>query len=360
MYRYKIKEKRYNSLFERFTEKTIKVVTLAQEEAAIAKHSKLYPEHLLLGIFQEGSGISARFLRAAGIKIEQLRERVNEIIAIRSNNSVEVISFSPAVKKVLKEAWDEAKSLGANYISPEHLFLSLLNDDNTCIIKLLEEFDVDINRIRHSLIKIIERKSISKSHPEGVLKPLLVDDFDIFSIFEESESSEIMDIARNELNNSKYEVLGTEHILLAMLRKKDSQLSKLLENLGISYEIFQEKLNCFDSRNQEYNNNECLFTPKAFLAINSAFELAKELGAANIKPEHILLGILREKGGIAYKILSDIGIDTDNLYTNIVRPIEKQKPITLSIIRLAKEEARRIGHKVVGTEQILLGILDEG
>ena len=346
-------------MFERFTEKAIKVVTLSQEEAGIAKHSKLYPEHLLLGILREGSGISAKFLRVAGLSIEELREKVKESLVIPSKDASNEISFSSEVKQVLREAWDKAKSLGANYISPEHLLLSLLNHNNTSIIKLLEGFDIDVNRIKDSVARIVERKSKTQPHPEGVAKPLasLSPNFDIQSIFKENQSSEVMNTAKHELGNSPYELLGTEHLLLALLNNKDSQIYKLLENSGITYENFVEKLKSFTSRADEYNN-ECLFTPKALYAINSAFELAKELGYACIQPEHILLGILREKGGIAYKIVND-AIDPDELYSSIIKPIEKQKPITLTIIRLAKEEARRLGHNIVGTEQILLGILGE-
>ena len=55
-----------------------------------------------------------------------------------------------------------------------------------------------------------------------------------------------------------------------------------------------------------------------------------------------------------------MGINTESLYDKVVSPIEKQKPVTLTILRLAKEESRRLGHNVVGTEQILLGLLGEG
>ena len=169
----------------------------------------------------------------------------------------------------------------------------------------------------------------------------------------------LLHLAASKLENTGYEALGTEQIFQAILDNKDSDLCKILEQEGVSAEEFANRLSQVESRSAEYDN-EVLFTPKSFIAINSAYEIAKELGSASITPDHILLGILREKSGLAYKILKEMGVNTSKLYDTIVRPIEKQKPVTLTIIKLAKEEARRLGYNVVGTELILLGILGEG
>ena len=72
------------------------------------------------------------------------------------------------------------------------------------------------------------------------------------------------------------------------------------------------------------------------------------------------MGILKEKRGTACQVLESMGVNIESLFEKVSKPIEKQKPVTLTVIRLAKEEARRLGHNVLGTEQILLGILGEG
>ena len=350
-------------MFERFTEKAIKVVTLSQEEAYDARHSRLCPEHILLGILKEGSGISARFLRAAGLKTETLRDRINEIMAARHNEIVssEVLHFSSAVKRVLKEAWDKAQLLGANYITPEHLFLALLCEDNSSIISLLEEFNIDIERIRESVTRVAGRKEKSSYHPEEKLSSFIPKYYAIPSIFEEADSIQIMNSAKEKLSQSPYENLGTEHLFLALLENKDSYLYTLLENEGLTPQNFMEKLNFINTREDEYNyKDNCQFTPKAYFAIDSAYDIAKELGSSTIKPEHILLGILKEKKGLACRILNEMGINGENIYNKIISPIEKQKPVTLTIIKLAKEEATRLERNKVGTELILLGIMGEG
>lgn len=350
-------------MFERFTEKAIRVVTYSQEEAVQLKHSSLQPEHILIGILKEGTGIAARFLRASGLTLDILREKVNSILSLNpKGNFKDVLLFSPSVKIVLKEALTESKAFGANFISPDHLFLSLLNKENN-IYALLVDLDVDVERVKSSVIRVIEKKEKTAKHPEDSTKTYsFVPRYyaEIPSIFEEQESSQIMNLAREKLVNTNFEVIGTEQILMAILENNIPGLSEILDNEGITYDKFLENLNSLSSRNEEYDKEECLFTPRAFFAINSAYELAKELGFTTIKPEHILLGILKEKRGIAYKILGEMGVNTDSLRKKVFTPIEKQKPVTLTIIRLAREEARRLQHSVVGTEQILLGIIGEG
>ena len=94
--------------------------------------------------------------------------------------------------------------------------------------------------------------------------------------------------------------------------------------------------------------------------MNLALQAAKELGSSVITPEHIILSILKAKKGIAYEIIQSLGVNEDKLTNEIVKPIEKQMPETLLIMKLAKEEARRIGRNIIGTEMFLLGIIAEG
>ncbi|MFA6989643.1 MAG: Clp protease N-terminal domain-containing protein, partial [Candidatus Gastranaerophilaceae bacterium] len=179
------------------------------------------------------------------------------------------------------------------------------------------------------------------------------------SAFEGPSSENIISLAFEKLKDTRFEALGTEQLMLAVFEKAGETLLETLKNEGITKDLFLQKLSEINSRAEEYNH-KILFTPKAYQMLNSAYEIAQAVGSSSILPEHIVLGVLREKTGIAYKILKEASIDTQNLYSQIIKPIEKRKPATLTIIRLAKEETRRLGHHVVGSELILLGIIGEG
>ena len=148
--------------------------------------------------------------------------------------------------------------------------------------------------------------------------------------------------------------------MASILESAPSALLNTINSNGINIQNFEEKLASINSRQPEYEDKRIIFTPNAFIMMNQALQTAKELGSSVIMPEHIVLSILKNKKGLAYEIIKSLGVNEEKLSEEILKPIEKQMPETLLIMKLAKEEARRIGRNVVGTEMFLLGILAEG
>ena len=179
------------------------------------------------------------------------------------------------------------------------------------------------------------------------------------SLFENKESSKVFERAVSKLSTSGYEILGTEQIISSILEDKDSNLTKILADFGVTEELFEEKLSKIQSRQAEYEGRQIVFTPNAFTAMSLALQTAKELGSSEVLPEHMILGLLKTKKGVAYNIFKELKINDDDLAHGIIKPIEKQMPETLTILRLAKQEARRLGKGIVGTEMFLLGIIGE-
>jgi len=351
-------------LIERYTEKAIKVILFAQEEAFMAKHGKLYPEHILLGIMREGSGLSAKLLKASGIEAETLRESIckKQFRQYDKQNTSETMPFSAAVKKILREAWYEAQSSGTYYVTPENLFLSLLRENDSSANNLLKEFNVNIKKIKTSVEKVSNKQIKPFIHPEELpgAGKISVRAFNKTILTAEEELKTVMDIAREKIKDTKCEAFGTEQLFQAMLEDKSCWISEILESEGVNPDNFAQKLAEIESRKEEYKENEPEFTPKAYKALSAAHDIAKEVGSTYIKPEHALLGILKEDQGIACKILKELKVNTASLYNKIITPITKEKPEILTIIKLAKEEARQMEQNILGTEQIFLGILGEG
>lgn len=350
-------------MIERFTEKAIKVILLAQEEAFIAQHEKLYPEHILIGLLREGSGLSAKLLKASGVQLDDLRNEIKKMPlkqAEVSNNS-ESLPFSSAVKKILREAWYESQSAGTYYVTPENLFVCLLREENVSIINLLRDMDIDVARIKTSVKRVASKPVKPFNHPEDVSKSAVPSSsLDTLLLFEDENLNKVMKVAKDKLKESNREAFGTEQLLMGMLENRENWLAQVLESQGVNVNNFAEKLAEINSRKDEYNENEPQLTPKAYKAVGSAYELAREFGSTYIKPEHVLLGILKENNGLACRILAELNVDIEKLFNKVITPIEKERPEILTIIKLAQEEARRMEQNIVGTEQILLGILGEG
>jgi len=102
------------AMFERFTEKAIKVIMLAQEEARRLGHNFVGTEQILLGLIGEGTGIAAKVLKSMSISLKDARVEVEKIIGRGSGFVAVEIPFTPRAKRVLELSLDEARQLG-NY-----------------------------------------------------------------------------------------------------------------------------------------------------------------------------------------------------------------------------------------------------
>lgn len=341
-------------MFERFTEKAVNAVSEAQRLAKELKSSEVYPEHLLLALVCEARGVSLKLFRMYNVTPEAVREEVIKYTRPSSKKS-ENIPFNHKVKDILKHTLDLASKSGNTNILFEHLFLSAITDKTSNIQPILEKFNFDINNARELLTKLVIRKIKRLEHPEAE------EDEEKQSGFEAYDGiADVLDRAVSKLSAAGYEILGTEQIVASILESENSNLLDTIHRNGINAENFEEKLAGISSRTPEYEDKRIIFTPNAFLMMNLALQTAKELGSSVITPEHIILSILKTKRGLAYEIIKSLGVNEEKLSEEILKPIEKQMPETLLIMKLAKEEARRIGRNIVGTEMFLLGILSEG
>ncbi len=142
-------------MFERFTEKAIKVIMLAQEEARRLGHNFVGTEQVLLGLIGEGTGIAAKTLKTMGVNLKEARVEVEKIIGRGSGFVAVEIPFTPRAKRVLELSWDEARQLGHNYIGTEHLLLGLIREGEGVAARVLENLGVDLNKVRSNVIKML-------------------------------------------------------------------------------------------------------------------------------------------------------------------------------------------------------------
>lgn len=346
-------------MFERFTEKAINVISTAQQEAMDNGENKISPRHILLGILQLKSNICSRLLTYAGVDINELKEEIESKKPPQNGDSA-FVSFTIESKNILKKAFDIAKRYQNAYIIPEHLLLALIWDSRSETSALLISFDVDIEKLRYTLKRLLEKKN-KKEHPEEIVnKENKNSDYDdVLSLFKDKDSQSVLERAVSKLTASHYEILGTEQIVQSILEDAESDVVGILNDSGINLENYCAKLQEVSSRQAEFEEKQIIFTPNAFKTMILALETAKELGSASVKPEHIILGVLKAKSGIAYNIFRELRITDNDLAHKIIKPIEKQMPETLTILRFAKQEARSMSKKIVGSEFILLGIIDE-
>ncbi len=349
-------------MFEKFTEKAIEVVKASQITAIELNHEKIYPEHLLIGLSSQKSGIIGKFMSMYKVSPDLIKEAFEEDFKLKQTvKPVEFVVFSDSLKTIFDKSFSIAKNFGNSYIMPEHLFLALVDDKKNKINSILKKLDFDVKKAKGILQKVLEKRIIRKDvHPESTSNDVKDKYQYIDSLFKDPGSSHLFERAVAKLSTSNYEILGTEQIMQSILEDENLEILAVLNSLGLNSSSFFEKLNDISSRQAEYADKQIIFTPNALKTMFLAIETAKELGSASVHAEHIILGLLKAKSGIAYNILKELNIDEGELAQKILRPIEKQMSETSVVLRLARQEARRIGKNVIGSESILLGILLEG
>ncbi|MEA5581608.1 ATP-dependent Clp protease ATP-binding subunit [Nodularia harveyana UHCC-0300] len=165
-------------MFERFTEKAIKVIMLAQEEARRLGHNFVGTEQILLGLIGEGTGVAAKVLKSMGVNLKDARIEVEKIIGRGSGFVAVEIPFTPRAKRVLELSLEEARQLGHNYIGTEHLLLGLIREGEGVAARVLENLGVDLSKVRTQVIRMLgETAEVSATGPSGRTKTPTLDEF---------------------------------------------------------------------------------------------------------------------------------------------------------------------------------------
>ncbi len=167
-------------MFERFTEKAIKVIMLAQEEARRLGHNFVGTEQILLGLIGEGTGVAAKVLKSLGVNLKDSRIEVEKIIGRGSGFVAVEIPFTPRAKRVLELSLEEARQLGHNYIGTEHLLLGLIREGEGVAARVLENLSVDLSKIRTQVIRMLgETAEVGSgtNSSKGNLKTATLDEF---------------------------------------------------------------------------------------------------------------------------------------------------------------------------------------
>ncbi len=167
-------------MFERFTEKAIKVIMLAQEEARRLGHNFVGTEQILLGLIGEGTGVAAKVLKSLGVNLKDSRIEVEKIIGRGSGFVAVEIPFTPRAKRVLELSLEEARQLGHNYIGTEHLLLGLIREGEGVAARVLENLNIDLTKVRTQVIRMLGETAevgTGASTSKGNLKTATLDEF---------------------------------------------------------------------------------------------------------------------------------------------------------------------------------------
>lgn len=141
----------------KFTNKAKKVIEIANDISVEFGHNYIGTEHILYGLVKEGEGIAAKVLNNKGITDEKVKVKIEEILGI-GRDIKETLGFTPRTKRVLENAFLEAKRIGYNYIGTEHLLLAIMKEGDCVAVRIITELNVEISKIYNEIAKVINEE----------------------------------------------------------------------------------------------------------------------------------------------------------------------------------------------------------
>ncbi|MBP8718248.1 MAG: ATP-dependent Clp protease ATP-binding subunit [Candidatus Atribacteria bacterium] len=126
-------------------------------------------------------------------------------------------------------------------------------------------------------------------------------------------------MAQEEAINLNHNYIGTEHILVGLVKESEGIAGKILRELGVEPERVIEAIKKIVGRGKYQEVSEITFTPRAKKVLELASQEASRLGQNYIGTEHILLGLIKEGSGVATRILTEMGLDMENIYTQVMK-----------------------------------------
>ena len=139
-------------MFERFTDKALQVIMLAQEESRRLGHNFVGTEQILLGLIGEGSGVAFKVLKSFGVTIKDARLEVERLIGRGSGFVAVEIPFTPRAKKILEMAMQQGRDFGHSYINTEHLLLAIIEDKNGVGNRVLLNLGVNLAKLKTEVL----------------------------------------------------------------------------------------------------------------------------------------------------------------------------------------------------------------
>ncbi|MGE5509205.1 MAG: ATP-dependent Clp protease ATP-binding subunit [Chitinophagales bacterium] len=125
-------------------------------------------------------------------------------------------------------------------------------------------------------------------------------------------------LSQEEARRLGHAYVGTEHILLGLLREGEGVAARALQNLGLSLEQIRDQVETTIGRGDGSLAGKINFTPRAKRVMELAVDEARELGHSYIGTEHILLGLIREEEGVAAQVLKNLGADVDRVRQEVL------------------------------------------
>lgn len=368
-------------MFEHFSEQSMKVMALADREAAALKHDRVGTGEILVGllVWAEASGGADNALAEAidsksekaekfrmnfaafNLTATKVRAEVKRITGSGAGERASAYSFTPGAELLLLLAYEEALNLctrpGTEKVEPEHLLLALLRQDEGVACRILERLGLDdFSQLRSAVLSSLgvnqeelleirlerarrqgtKMQSVADYSPESsaIVDPkdrallataekLLEDGLQSGASFTNLPYSpyalELFKLAQEAAATHGHDVVGSGHLLLAALSMHKGLPLRVMAQCGVErYQVDEELSNILGPGSGVPSDSSMALSASCQKLLNLAAHEALEWHHSFTGLEHVLLVLLREHEGVAGRILEDFAVDKGALRNKIL------------------------------------------
>ena len=330
-------------MFERYTESARRAVFFARHEASQLGSASIETEHLLLGLTREGDRFIARLFSKSRLSMKQIRRDVESRSPSRGKASTSVeMPLSRESRRVLGHAAEEAERMRHDSIGTEHLLLGLMREEGSVAAGILTEMGLRVTVIREELVV---RRNEMAAAGKGTDTPGSAEaaheradtlhcdaphggdpQNGLFARFTE-RARRVIFFARYETSQLGGAAIETEHLLLGLMREGKGVTSRLFRNRQLSMERVRHDIEKRVSDHGRVSTSiDVPLSPETKRALGYAAHESAGMGHNYIGTEHLLLGLLCEKGGLAAVILAEKGVQLGRAREEILALLAGEDP----------------------------------
>ena len=147
----------------KFTNRAREVVEIANDLAISLGHNYVGTEHLLYGLAKEEGGIAGKVLEKQGISSKDILEKIKELIGEGDKNIISVIGLTPRTKRIIENAFKEAKKQNSEYIGTEHLLIGIIKEADSVAVKIMLDLNINFEKMYNDIFNLLDKYEIDRN-----------------------------------------------------------------------------------------------------------------------------------------------------------------------------------------------------
>ena len=140
----------------KFTNSAQNVLEIAKEIAVELGHNYIGTEHILYGLAEEENGVASKVLENQNINSENVLEEIENLIGRDEGRTITSLGFTPRTKRVLENAFLEARKLDSDYIGTEHILIGIMREADSIAVRILLDLGVNPQKLYNEIVKVLE------------------------------------------------------------------------------------------------------------------------------------------------------------------------------------------------------------